>query len=328
MARSGGSGLVGRRRHRDARRRRRGWPPSRPRCERLDELAVEYPDHWSSSTSCGREYDHEASHVWPHEDEALGRGRAGAARPPGHPERRAPRRARGGHPAARRRDHQRRDAASRRARPRPGGRRARGPERRADRWPARPPTMRALRAMSIVDAAAVPVHVRIGDRGPPGQDVRPDLRRHPRRDHQRRPQRARRLRDGHDDRPRAGPRRDHDAHLRRLPGDRPRHGPRHRLHPGRLRLRLPDLRHARLGQGPVAGHRPGRRRRARGPRRRGPGVRARRRRPGDDVRVRLPRDARAHAAADRPGPSHGPAPGRGPQVRPAARTCAPTARPR
>ena len=39
--------------------------------------------------------------------------------------------------------------------------------------------------------------------------------------------------------------------------------------PRRLRLRLPDLRHARLGQGAVAGHRPGRRLGARGPRRRG-----------------------------------------------------------
>ncbi len=43
--------------------------------------------------------------------------------------------------------------------------------------------------------------------------------------------------------------------LRRLPGDRPGHGPRHRLHPGRLRLRLPDLRRARQRQGAVAGHR-------------------------------------------------------------------------
>ena len=47
-------------------------------------------------------------------------------------------------------------------------------------------------------------------------------------------------------------------------------------------------------------------------------VRARRRRPGDDVRLRLPRDARADAAADRPGPPDGPPPRRGPQVRPAA----------
>ena len=34
---------------------------------------------------------------------------------------------------------------------------------------------------------AIPVHVRIGDRRPPGQDVRPDLGRHPRRDHPRGP---------------------------------------------------------------------------------------------------------------------------------------------
>ena len=36
---------------------------------------------------------------------------------------------------------------------------------------------------------AVPVHVRVGDRGPPGQDVRPDLRRDPRRDPARRSRR-------------------------------------------------------------------------------------------------------------------------------------------
>ena len=46
--------------------------------------------------------------------------------------------------------------------------------------------------------------------------------------------------------------------LRRLPGGRPRHGPRHRLHEGRLRVRLPDLRHAGQRQGAVAGHRAGR----------------------------------------------------------------------
>ena len=38
-----------------------------------------------------------------------------------------------------------------------------------------------------------------------------------------------------------------------------------------------------------------------------PAARARRRRPGDDVRLRLPRDARAHAAADRPRPPAWPA---------------------
>ena len=48
------------------------------------------------------------------------------------------------------------------------------------------------------------------------------------------------------------PQRDHDRHLHRLPGDRPRDRPRHRLHEGRLRLRLPDVRDAGLGEGPVA----------------------------------------------------------------------------
>ena len=37
-----------------------------------------------------------------------------------------------------------------------------------------------------------------------------------------------------------------------VPHDRPRDRPRHRLHEGRVRLRLPDLRHARLDQGAVA----------------------------------------------------------------------------
>ena len=53
-----------------------------------------------------------------------------------------------------------------------------------------------------------------------------------------------------------------------------------------------------------------------------------RRRPGDDVRLRLQRDRRPHAAADLAGPPPGRAPGRGPQVRASSRTCAPTARPR
>ena len=59
-----------------------------------------------------------------------------------------------------------------------------------------------------------------------------------------------------------------------------------------------------------------------GPRRR-VRQRARRRRPGDDVRVRLPRDAGAHAAPDRAGAPDGAAARRVPQVRaaplPAAR---------
>ncbi len=55
----------------------------------------------------------------------------------------------------------------------------------------------------------LPVHVRVGHRRPPGQDVRPDLGRHPRRDPARRSGRPRRLRDGDDDGARARPGRDH-----------------------------------------------------------------------------------------------------------------------
>ena len=155
--------------------------------------------------------------------------------------------------------------------------------------------------------ARVPVHVGVGHRRPSRQDVRPDLGRHPRQHPRRRRQRPRRLRDRDDHRPRARVRRDHDVAVRRVPERRPRHGPRHRLHEGRVRLRLPDLRHDRVGQGAEPRHRAGR----------GP-VRAGRRRPGDDVRVRVPRDAGADAAPDRARAPDGAAPGRGPQVGPAA----------
>ena len=134
---------------------------------------------------------------------------------------------------------------------------ARRPRSRARPAPAR---VRArLRVHEHRRRRPVPVHLRIGHRGPSGQDVRPGLRRHPGRDHPRGPERPRRLRDRDDDGPRHGPRRDLDDDLHRHPGRRPRHRPRHRLHPGRLRLRLPDLRHADLGQGAVARHRAGRR---------------------------------------------------------------------
>ena len=73
-----------------------------------------------------------------------------------------------------------------------------------------------------------------------------------------------------------------------------------------------------LDQGAVGGHRAGRRRGARGRAARPPPSRAGRRRPGDDVRVRLPRDAGADAAADRARAPHGPPARRGPQERPAA----------
>ncbi len=163
----------------------------------------------------------------------------------------------------------------------------------------------------------LPLHVRVGHRGPPGQDVRPDLGRDPRRDPARGPRGPGGVRDRHHDRARGGPRGDHDEHLRRLPGRHPGHGPRDRLHEGRVRVRLPDLRGAGERQGAVARHRP---RRGRG----GAGGR----RPGDDVRLRLPRDARADAPADRPRPPYGASPGRGRASRASCPTCARTARPR
>ena len=125
-----------------------------------------------------------------------------------------------------------------------------------------------------------------------------------------------RLRDPAHHRPGRGGRRDHHHDLRRHPADRPRDGLRHRLRRRRVRLRRQHLRRAssrstssrptsrqgvdtafevRHGEGGEDSSTPGRRR------------------PGDDVRLRLRRDARPHAAADLAGPPAGAAPGR--QVR-------------
>src|SRR5215217_2564620 len=57
--------------------------------------------------------------------------------------------------------------------------------------------------------AAALFHVGVGDRGAPGQALRPDLGRGARRDHGEGPAGARRLRDGDDDRTRPRLRRDH-----------------------------------------------------------------------------------------------------------------------
>ena len=167
--------------------------------------------------------------------------------------------------------------------------------------------------------SAVSLHVRVRHRGAPGQALRPGFGRHPRRPDPAGPPRPRRVRGRDDHRTRPGARRDHDERrVRRHPVGRPRDGPRDRLHARRVRLRLPDLRDPRLDQGAVVRHRAGRRRGARSPRRGRPRqARAGRRRPGDDVRVRLPRDPGADAPPDRAGPPDGPPPGRGPQVRPA-----------
>ena len=153
-------------------------------------------------------------------------------------------------------------------------------------------------------------------------------RRHPRRDHPRGPERPGGLRDGHDDRPRDRPRRDHDDHLHRLPG-------RSSATPSATSAtRRPSTASTTRRAGRWSPSRSSRRtsRRASTPRSRSAATprprRARRRRPGNDVRVRLPRDAGADAAADRARPPDGAPAGRGPQVAASCRTCAPTARPR
>ena len=83
---------------------------------------------------------------------------------------------------------------------------------------------------------------------------------------------------------------------------------RDRLRPSEVRLRLRYLRRAQRHPRPEPRHRPGRRRKLRGPAR--PGGRrplrdGRRRRPGHDVRLCLRRDVHAHAHAHLPGTAHG-----------------------
>ena len=156
--------------------------------------------------------------------------------------------------------------------------------------------------MSQVHRQRVPVHVRVRDRGPPGQDRRPDLRRRARRRAARRPLRPRRLRDARQHRPRRRVRRDLDRDLRR--------------HPGRSRastIRKIGYTDADLGfsadscavinaidkQSPDIAQGVDEAYEARTDASDDDRARHRRRgRPGDDVRLRVQRDRRADAAAD------------------------------
>src|SRR5581483_10416629 len=139
----------------------------------------------------------------------------------------------------------------------------------------------------------------VGDRGPSGQDRRPDLRFRPRRGAARRPERARRLRDADHDGPRRRRRRDHDRHVRRHPTHRTRADPRDRLHAREVRLRRRDVRRHGRARRAVARHRAARRCVLRGAARRRRSARPRRRRrPGAHVRLRHERDGRADATAD------------------------------
>ena len=160
--------------------------------------------------------------------------------------------------------------------------------------------LQVIRRRPVACAAAhgrslVPLHLRVGHRGPSRQDRRSDLGRRPRRRAHGRPARARRLRDADHDRPRRRRRRDHDRDLRRHPAARPQDDRRDRLHAREVRLRRGHLRRDRRARRAVARHRAGRRRVVRGARarRRRPARPRRRGRPGDDVRLRVERDRRS-----------------------------------
>ena len=147
-------------------------------------------------------------------------------------------------------------------------------------------------ALEFQRVERLPLHLRIGLRRPSRQGRRPDLRRDPRRDLRAGPALARRRRDAVQHRPGRARRRDHDQRARRLHPGRARHDQAHRLRQHRLRHRLQGLRGDGLLRQAEQRHRAGRRPGQRRP------PQQRRRRPGPDVRLRLRRDARAHAGAD------------------------------
>ena len=124
-------------------------------------------------------------------------------------------------------------------------------------------------------------------------------------------------------------RRDHHRGLRRHPEARARHDQGHRLRPRVVRLRRQHLRRDGVDRPAVAEHRAGRRhgrRDAHRHERRGHPQQPGRRRPGDDVRLRVRRDRRPHAAADlaRAPPRRTGSPRCARQA--SSRTCAPTGR--
>ena len=206
-------------------------------------------------------------------------------------------------------------------------------ERLDDGYPLMSPRRHVYPSRPHDDPAAfrqrVPVHVRVGHRGPPGQDGRPDLRRRPRRRDGRGPAGSRGLRDAREHRARRGLGRDHDRRVRGHSEDRPRDDPQDRLQRRPLRVRLRQLRRDHRDRRAVARHRAGRRHGLRGPhrpRRRRRARCGRRGRPGHDVRLRLARDEGAHADADLAGAQAGAPAGRGAARRADARTWARTAR--
>ena len=184
--------------------------------------------------------------------------------------------------------------------------RARG--RRARSGRRAPPAGSDGRRTGPLDSGAhervLPLLVRVRHRRPSRQAGRPDLRRHPRRDARGRPAVPRGVRDPGDDRARDGLGRDHAADgWVDIPSVVREHDHGRRLHGREVRARRRDVRRDHGDPGAVPGHRArcrglarasrgALRRRARSPRRR---------RPGDDVRLRVPRDRGADAAPDRDG---------------------------
>ena len=138
--------------------------------------------------------------------------------------------------------------------------------------------------------------------GHPGQDFRPDFRRHLDAILARTRQGASRLRDHGQDRHGCGRRRSHDLGVGRYRRNRARPSSGYRLRRSGHGLRRPLLRRAERARQAVARYCAGRRSRQM--------PRTGRRRPGPDVWLRLQRDRRADAGADHLCASPGPPPGR------------------
>ncbi len=175
-----------------------------------------------------------------------------------------------------------------------------------------------------------PLQLRIRDRGSPRQDLRPGIRRDPRRPPRAGPDVAGRDRDDGDDGARARRGRGDDGGLRRDTPDRPRGRDVDRLHLVRLWLRWRLVRRLGLHRRAVAGHRAGSRLRDRrhGEGRGAPRREPRRRRPGPHVRLRVSGHADPHADSHRDGarPDPNASPKRDDPAR--SRGCDPMARPR
>ena len=118
----------------------------------------------------------------------------------------------------------------------------------------------SLHSRTRSHAEGLPVYLRVGHRRAPGQDLRSDLRRRGRRADREGPASAHRRRDAGEDGLRHRGRRGDDQRMDRHSQDRPQHHHAHRLHRLVDGLRRQHLRRHGGHRGPVARHRPRRRR--------------------------------------------------------------------